>query len=459
MRRSLLILGAVVAGWTMLGIPAHATYGARVTADEPQYLLTALSLGDDGDLDISDELESQAYHPFHRVDVDPQTYPLDEAGRQISPHDPLLPAILAFPMQVGGWVAAKATLAILAAALAMLTAWTAVKRFNVRSRIAFLVVGAFACTAPMATYATQIYPEIPAALAVMIVVSTLTGALDRRPTRRGRDCRCSPAVAVDQVRPCGGVPGGDHRMATARSSHADPWGCCVTGCRWCRVPRCPPSRSTAAGRRSPVATTSLRRASSASSAARRTTSVGRDDSSDLLVDDSFGISAWMMGWLALPFAVGMMSRRRPANWVLLMAPLLTGWLTATFVASTMHGWWWPGRQLVVVLPLAVIAIAMAADRSPALCRFLDRRRGAGCVHVAVDDRRGDHATAGARRRLRPDDEPVDSAVATRSARWTIADLGRRSPHCLLDCHRDRIRRSGLEAPRHGHRFAKGVRGK
>ena len=30
---------------------------------------------------------------------------------------------------------------------------------------------------------------------------------------------------------------------------------------------------------------------------------------------------------------------------------------ATFVALTMQGWWFPGRQLVVVLPAAVLAIA------------------------------------------------------------------------------------------------------
>jgi hypothetical protein len=36
---------------------------------------------------------------------------------------------------------------------------------------------------------------------------------------------------------------------------------------------------------------------------------------------------------------------------------------ATFVALTMHGWWWPGRQLVVVLPLAVLAIAAWAAPS------------------------------------------------------------------------------------------------
>jgi hypothetical protein len=40
--------------------------------------------------------------------------------------------------------------------------------------------------------------------------------------------------------------------------------------------------------------------------------------------------------------------------------LAAGWLNATFVALTMHGWWWPGRQVVVVAPLAVLAVAVWA---------------------------------------------------------------------------------------------------
>ena len=37
---------------------------------------------------------------------------------------------------------------------------------------------------------------------------------------------------------------------------------------------------------------------------------------------------------------------------------------ATWVALTMHGWWWPGRQITPVLPFAVIAIALwVGDRT------------------------------------------------------------------------------------------------
>ena len=65
----------------------------------------------------------------------------------------------------------------------------------------------------------------------------------------------------------------------------------------------------------------------------------------------------------LPSAV--LWRRRPSGAGLLLLPLGAGWFVAAFVALTMHGWWWPGRQVVVVLPLAVVAVAVAVDAVPA----------------------------------------------------------------------------------------------
>ena len=86
-----------------LSIQARATYNAQVTADEPQYLLTALSLGEDFDLDISDEIEDGKFRDFHEVNLNPQTIALNDSGQKISPHDPLLPILLAVPMKLGGW--------------------------------------------------------------------------------------------------------------------------------------------------------------------------------------------------------------------------------------------------------------------------------------------------------------------------------------------------------------------
>ena len=77
----------------------------------------------------------------------------------------------------------------------------------------------------------------------------------------------------------------------------------------------------------------------------------------LWVDRDFGLVAWAPIWFGGAPALAGLLRRRPAGWDLLVAPLAAGWATATWVALTMHGWWWPGRQVVVVLPLVTLAIA------------------------------------------------------------------------------------------------------
>ena len=82
----------------------------------------------------------------------------------------------------------------------------------------------------------------------------------------------------------------------------------------------------------------------------------------LLVDRGFGLAAWAPVWLLAPFAFAALLRSRVTGRAWLVLPVLAGWFVATFVALTMHGWWWPGRQVVVILPLVVIAIAWAVDR-------------------------------------------------------------------------------------------------
>ena len=241
----------------LAAIGARATYGARVTADEPQYLTTAISIAEDFNLDISDELAERRFEPYHEIDLNTQTIDLDGSGQRISPHDPLLPALLALPMRVGGWVAAKTALAALAAATAAVTVWLAVRRFEVPVGVAAPVVGAFFVSPPLTAYATQVYPEMPAALCVAVGLAAVTGprgggadrprivvgkttstarpwperpvsaantsgkhnasprgvhwlsahALARGGARRGVGECGGPAVAVDQVRSCRGGGG------------------------------------------------------------------------------------------------------------------------------------------------------------------------------------------------------------------------------------------------------------
>jgi hypothetical protein len=77
------------------------------------------------------------------------------------------------------------------------------------------------------------------------------------------------------------------------------------------------------------------------------------------VDRGFGIATWNPAWfLAVP---ALASSLRSSRHRVVVVLVTTGWLTATFLALTMHGWWVPGRQLVVVLPVAALALAVWVD--------------------------------------------------------------------------------------------------
>jgi hypothetical protein len=353
----LVVVGLVVAAWAAVAIPVRATYNARVTADEPQYLLSALSLAKDLDLDISDEIRARDYEPFHEVTLDPQTEP-DEDGHELSPHDPLLPVLLAAPMLVGGWVAAKATLALVAGVLAALLLWVAVERFGVGRRPATVVVLAFALSAPLTSYGTQVYPELPAALAVTVAIAAVTGSMNRR----GQWVLLGAIVALPWL---------SVKYAPVAAALV-----AVAGWRlWRRGDRADVLRDAALLTVAGVAYLVIHRlvyggwtvyasgdhfqstgefgvtGSSPHYVARSQRLVG------LLVDRGFGLAAWAPVYLAAIPALGALARRRPVHWPALVLPLAAGWANATWVALTMHGWWWPGRQTVVVLPCAVLITA------------------------------------------------------------------------------------------------------
>lgn len=352
-------LTLTVAVITALGIGVRATYGAQTTADEPQYLLAALSLWEDGNLDISDELADERYREFHEVALPQQTLELED-GRHISPHDPLLPLLLAVPMGLGGWVGAKIALALLGGALAALMAWTAITRFNVSRRVAFTMAALFALAPPLAVYSTQVYPELPAALLLLAGLAATLGPFEKKAKvalmivvvalpwlavkyvpaaavlavtgliKAGRGRRLSlfgvlfaagAVYVLGHLAIYGGVTAyatGDHFVGgefTAVGAGVDLWG-------------------------------------------RSARLIG------LLVDRGFGIGAWQPAFFLVPaVAAWAVARRRP-EFNIAAGLLAAGWLVATFVALTMHGWWFPGRQLVVVLPMAVILLAAWVDDGP-----------------------------------------------------------------------------------------------
>ena len=419
--RPFVLLGVAVALWVSIGIPVRATYGAQVTADEPQYLLTAISLAEDLDLDIADELAAERWRDFHspaRLPV--QTKVLD-GGRQVSPHDPLLPALLAVPVAVGGWVGAKVALAVMAGALAALVAWLAVARLGVDRRVAIAGTAVFAAAPPLAVYGTQVYPELPAALAVTGAVAVLTGA---RP-----DVRAVAALVT---------------VLPWLSVKYAPVAAAVAAVGWYRAAA--PDRARllrllavsaavfAVGHRllyggwTPYATGDHFTAGETSVMGFDPDYLGRSRRLvGLLVDREFGLVPWQPAFLLAVPAVAVALRRRPAHTAVLVVPLLAGWLVATFVALTMHGWWWPGRQVVVVLPLAVLLMLRHAP-APAVVAL----GAAGVVTFAwlvLDDVTWVVDFAGTSnplyrlwRPLLPDGTSSSAGALFRHAAWTVLAL-------------------------------------
>jgi hypothetical protein len=400
------------------GIGMPAAHGAQTTADEPQYLLTAISLAEDRDLDVADELAAGRWRAFHAAPLPEQTRRLP-SGRRLSPHDPLLPLLLAAPVAVGGWVGGKLAMAGLAGLLAGLLLWTAVRRFGVPVGVGALAVAAFALSPPLAVYGSQLYPELPAAIAVVAAVTALTApgrpaAPDKPPAPApagppGRSEVGAPGVgptgppvaAPTTGPPAAAAPAGPPERTEVGGLGGPPGGgavvvvgVAVVALPWLAVKYVPMAavlgllalwRLVGAGarRRALALAAGLAAAGVAFFVLHRwwyggwtpyaagdhfvggeLTAVGTDPDYlgrsrrllGLATDRTFGVAAWQPAWLLAVPALAALARRRPPGWAAVTLPLAAGWLVATFVALTMHGWWSPGRQVVVVLPLAALAV-------------------------------------------------------------------------------------------------------
>jgi hypothetical protein len=77
----------------------------------------------------------------------------------------------------------------------------------------------------------------------------------------------------------------------------------------------------------------------------------------LWVDREFGLVRWAP-IIALAFPGAWLVTRPPNGfgWAIL-APVAVQLLVATFLSITMRGWWFPGRMLIVVLPLLIPLVA------------------------------------------------------------------------------------------------------
>lgn len=356
LRLAMVIVALVAFGAAAAGVGVRAAYAERTTADEPHYLVTAISIWSDGDLDVYDEFLHRDYAPFNGLMLRPQAEPTRD-GRLIEPHDPLLPVLLAVPTGLGGWIAAKLTLCLFAAAVAAATLWTAVRRFAVPVLPATVVVGLAAATVPLAAYGSQVYPEIVAALCATGAVAAMTGPMRRGGLLALGVCLMAlPWLSIKYVPVAAALAavalwrlGRDRRVAPASALTGALAACAVA---FVAVHVTVYGGVTAYAAGSHFVNGQLTVVGDDPDYAGRSRRIV-----GLFVDRDFGIGAWQPMWLLLVPAAAALLARRPRGTAALLVPLAAGWLVATFLALTMQGWWFPGRQLVVVVPLAAVAIA------------------------------------------------------------------------------------------------------
>jgi hypothetical protein len=354
------LLGLLTTLWCLPGIGVRATLGAHVAVDEPQYLLSATSLVEDLDLDIHDELVDRRWREYHQAALPVQTKRL-AGDREVSPHDPLLPVLLAVPMGLGGWIGAKVALAVLAGCLAAALLWVAVRRLGVAPGRAALAVACFSLASPLAVYATQVYPELPGALALTLGVGAALGPPSKRCAWGvGLAVTAMPWLSVKYAPAAGALAvvtlwrlwGSDRRLAAWLAG-----GLALSGVAFAL------GHLAIYGGLTPYATGDHFVGGELTVVGTTPHYLGRSRRLvGLFVDRNWGLAAWQPAWLLVVPALGAVVRRRPPWWAAVTLPLAAGWAVATWTALTMHGFWWSGRQTVVVLPMAVLLVAWWAGQ-------------------------------------------------------------------------------------------------
>ncbi|HLF78701.1 MAG TPA: hypothetical protein VJB57_14560, partial [Dehalococcoidia bacterium] len=173
-----LLFGAVTMALVLVAaysfsVSLRATRGASITGDEPFYLLTTQSLLQDGDLDLRQQYETHSYRSFfdHPERLWKQSVPLAN-GQILSPHEPGLSVLLIPGFALAGLRGAQVEL-LLIAALTFALAYVLVTLESGQALLSWLVTAAVALSATAFVYSTEVYPEVPAALCIVLSLLVL----------------------------------------------------------------------------------------------------------------------------------------------------------------------------------------------------------------------------------------------------------------------------------------------
>ncbi len=345
----------------VFSIGIRATRGASITGDEPFYLLTTQSLIADRDLDLRNQYADRSYKSFfdHADELWRQSVPTPD-GRLLSPHNPGLSLLVAPGFILGGLVGVQVQL-MLAAAGAMALAFVLTDRLTCRRAVSWAVALGVGLTATAFIYSTEVYPEFPAALALAIALLIATGR--RQPSwpdalylAAALSAMCwlgikyAPlAVLVSSYFLLRSNRTGRIALVAAGSASAGlftwfhlqvfgsltPYGVNVVYANW----------------------NTLQILEGHFGFEERIYRLW-----GLFIDRRFGIGRWAPLLLAVAPGSALLAWGTAAH-RMVMGLLLVQLLIAAFVATTMMGWWFPGRTMLTVLPLTIVPLTMLFDRA------------------------------------------------------------------------------------------------
>lgn len=426
---ALFALLVAVYAWS---VGLRATRGASITADEPFYLLTTQSLIQDGDLDLTQQYERESWRSFfdHPDGLWKQSVP-DEDGRLLSPHEPGLSVFLVPGFGAGGLVGAQVQMLLLTAATFAL-AFVLVASETRALLVSWLATAAVALTATAFVYATEIYPEAPAAM--LLVLSLL---LVRRPRLEAWHGLVLGALLTAlawfgmKYVPLGALVGVYFLWRADRGGRAAFLGAsAVSGIAYVWL------HLAIYGALTAYNGNTVFEGAPTSDVLRAHLGFGTRVYRlwGLFIDERFGVGRWAPVLLPVLPALPLLVRRGSLG-VLAAGLVATQVGIATFVAITMMGWWFPGRTLMAVFPLFAFVLAELALRLQKAGRVLlgglaltsmvfvvglVQAEHAGEVVVAVNPFEMSSAAFRASARLFPDYRAWTDGTVIRTAAWLTA---------------------------------------
>ena len=354
-----LALFVLLAAVYSLSAGLRATRAASITGDEPFYLLTTQSLLQDGDLDLRRQYETESYREFfdHPEGLWRQSVP-NPHGELLSPHEPGLSVLVIPGFAIDGLRGVQVQLLLLAAAtfsVAFVFAALETKAW-LFSWIATALVG---LSATAFVYSSEVYPEVPAALCLILAVLLVRGD---RPGAVSGIVLAALLTALAWLGMKYGALGAlvavFFLLPASQQGRVALLGLAVVSgvaYVWAHY--------ALFGDLTAYSVNTVHEGAGAGDVLRA--HIGLGDRAyrlwGLFIDERFGLGRWAPVLLLVPPSLPLLLRNGQVG-TLVLALIACQLLIATFIAITMMGWWFPGRTLVVVLPLMPLVLALLLQR-------------------------------------------------------------------------------------------------